>query len=105
MADRFPEQSETEFTPLVDQKNGENTKKAIKSFYCKCINEIMLRMTPIYFCHYSTRVRQRTLSAFRKQRKNKTNTLSGRMLKELLNSVIAKLFASQLFASAYGFGK
>ena len=30
MADRFPDQSENTLTPLVDQKNSENTKKGTK---------------------------------------------------------------------------
>ena len=30
MADRFPDQSENALTPLVDQKNSENTKKGTK---------------------------------------------------------------------------
>ena len=56
MADRFPEQAESDFTYLVDQKNGD------------------------------------------------------RMIKQLLNSVIAKYrdllcLADQLFALAFGFGK
>ena len=31
MVDRFPEQSEIDFTSLVDQKSSENTKKATRT--------------------------------------------------------------------------
>ena len=60
-------------------------KKSNKTFVCKynlrSTNEIMLRRKPIYFCRYSTRARQRALTASRKQQhRKKTNKLGGQMI-------------------------
>ena len=44
MEDRFPEQSETDFTCLVDQKNSENTKKAAKVFTVSTIKSLQMKL-------------------------------------------------------------